>query len=135
MLLYKIGIIHSPYLTRRDAPRQGNLSQEECIIEVYEEFAPALHRLEEYNHLVILYWLHQANRKTLQVHPRGHGALKGVFASRSPDRPNPVGLSVVRLIQKQDRLLTVVGLDAIDGTPLLDIKGQADLPGSPQFLL
>lgn len=126
MRLQEIGIIHSPYLTRKDAPRQGHLSVEKCVIEVYEDFAPALYKIENYEHLVILYWLHQGTRETLQVYPRGKGDLKGVFATRSPDRPNPIGLSVVKLIAIEGRFLTVVGLDAIDHTPLLDIKPALD---------
>lgn len=122
MHLQEIGIIRSPYLTRKEAPRSGAMSDEICTIEVYEEFAESVEGVEEYDRLVILYWLHQAKRETLQVYPHGKSELKGVFASRSPDRPNPIGLSVVRLVQRRGRILKVVGLDAIDTTPLLDIK-------------
>ncbi|NSW82208.1 MAG: tRNA (N6-threonylcarbamoyladenosine(37)-N6)-methyltransferase TrmO [Syntrophothermus sp.] len=122
MNLITIGVIRSPYPTREEAPKSGYESVDECVIEVCEEFLPALEGVEEFDRLVVLYWLHQARRETLRVYPRGQSELKGVFASRSPDRPNPIGLSVVRLIEKERNKLRVVGLDALDGTPLLDIK-------------
>ncbi len=122
MNLIPIGTIHSPYPTREAAPKSGYESKDECIIEVFGDFAAALDGVEQFDRLVVLYWLHQARRDTLRVYPRGQSELKGVFASRSPDRPNPIGLSVVRLLKKERNMLQVVGLDAVDGTPVLDIK-------------
>ena len=122
MNLVAIGVIRSPYPTREAAPKSGYESKDECIIEVFGDFAAALDGVEQFDRLTVLYWLHQARRETLRVYPRGQSELKGVFASRSPDRPNPIGLSVVRLIEKKGNNLRVVGLDAIDETPLLDIK-------------
>jgi len=120
--LIPIGTIRSPYLSREAAPKSGYESGDECIIEVFGDFAAALDGVEQFDRLVVLYWLHQARRQTLRVYPRGQSELKGVFASRSPDRPNPIGFSVVRLIEKKGNELRVVGLDAVDGTPVLDIK-------------
>jgi tRNA-Thr(GGU) m(6)t(6)A37 methyltransferase TsaA len=95
-------------------------------VKVDNEFSQALAGLEEYSHIIVIYWLHQADtaRISLKVHPRGDKKLPlvGLFASRSPYRPNPVGLKVVRLLRRQDNILWVEGLDAIDGTPVIDIK-------------
>ena len=126
MLLREIGVIRSPYQNRKEAPRQWHLSDDICTIEIYPEFVPGLYRIEEHKHLIVLYWLHLGVRETLQVHPRGQGELTGVFATRSPDRPNPIGLSLVRLVERQEHILTVMGLDAIDGTPVIDIKWADD---------
>lgn len=95
-------------------------------VKVNGKFSQALEGLEEYSHIIIIYWLHQADvaRMALKVHPRGDKELPlvGLFASRSPYRPNPVGQKVVRLIRRQGNILWVEGLDAIDGTPVIDIK-------------
>lgn len=95
-------------------------------IKVDRKFSRALESLEEYSHIIVIYWLHQtdSNRISLEVHPRGDEKLPlvGLFASRSPYRPNPLGQKVVRLLRRQDDVLWVKGLDAINGTPVLDIK-------------
>ena len=95
-------------------------------IEVDDKFSQALEGLEEYSHIIVIYWLHQADaaRMALKVHPRGDKKLPlvGLFASRSPYRPNPVGEKAVRLLKRQGNILWVEGLDAIDGTPVIDIK-------------
>ncbi len=101
---------------------------EVSTIQIFEEFCKGLLGIEEYSHLIVLYWLHlrddELNRRTLRVVPRRHkGApLTGVFACRSPSRPNPIGLTVVRLESVEGCLLRVVGLDAVEGTPIIDIK-------------
>lgn len=87
----------------------------------------ALDGLEDFSHLFVLFWLHEitnANRKTMKVHPRGRSdmPLLGIFATRSPYRVNPIGLTRVKLLHKKDNILTVQGLDAFNGTPVLDIK-------------
>jgi tRNA-Thr(GGU) m(6)t(6)A37 methyltransferase TsaA len=97
-------------------------------IEIAPEHCPGLLGIEKYSHLIVLYWFHQRDndkhRKVLQVTPPRHpGApLTGVFACRSPSRPNPVGLSIVRLIEVNNCHLTVKGLDAFQGSPIIDIK-------------
>ena len=91
----------------------------------------ALDNLDEFSHIVILYWCHQSRRPTpLKVHPKRDETipLKGVFATRSPDRPNSIGETTVELLKRHKNVLTVKGLDAIDGTPVIDIKPY--LPGS-----
>ena len=86
----------------------------------------ALDNLDEFSHIIVLYWMHQhpPGQPPTKVHPRGNREipLKGVFATRSPNRPNPVGKAIVRLLQRQSNILRVEGLDAIDGTPVIDIK-------------
>ncbi len=85
----------------------------------------ALDNLDEFSHIIVLYWIHKSPRRApKKVHPRGNpqNKLMGVFATRSPDRPNPIGKSTVRLLERLDNVLKVRGLDAIDGSPVLDIK-------------
>lgn len=97
-------------------------------IEVLPEYCDGLHRLSEYKRAVILYWFHlrddETHRRTLQVVPRRHGEteLRGVFASHSPSRPNPIGLTEVELLRVEGCTLTVRGLDALVDSPILDIK-------------
>lgn len=97
-------------------------------ITLYPEYCPGLLDISQYTHLHILYWFHQRDnpkhRNTLQVVPKRHGEtqLRGVFASRSPSRPNPIALTQVELIKHQDCTLTVKGLDAFEGSPIIDIK-------------
>ena len=91
------------------------------------EFAEALDGINEFSHLFVLFWLHEISdeqRKTLKVHPRGRKDLPllGIFATRTNLRPNPVGLTLVELVKVEGNVLTVRGLDAFDGTPVLDIK-------------
>jgi len=95
----------------------------EIIID--SSLAEALDNLEEFSHIIVLYWLHKSpHRAPKKVHPKGNPGTEpmGVFATRSPDRPNPIGKTTVRLLERKDNVLKVQGLDAIDGTPVLDIK-------------
>lgn len=94
-------------------------------IEIRPELAQALDGIEKSSHIFIIFWLHKTeDRSVLRIHPRGDSdlPLTGVFATRSPARPNPIGLSIVQLLDRKDNVLEVKGLDAIDGTPVLDIK-------------
>ena len=93
-----------------------------CTIEIDGRWAPALKDVETCSHLVVLYWMDKARRDlTLQV-PRHYGEQRGTFALRSPARPNPIAMSVVKLLKVDGARLTVQGLDCLDGTPLIDIK-------------
>jgi tRNA-Thr(GGU) m(6)t(6)A37 methyltransferase TsaA len=95
-------------------------------IEILEEFSPALDGIEDFSHIIVLYWMHRLADLSgpLKVHPAGiqDSPLVGLFATRSPRRPNPLGLSTVRLLSRQDNRLQVAGLDALDGSPVIDIK-------------
>jgi len=92
-----------------------------------EDLAEALEGIEDFSHLFVIFWMHEISkeqRRTMKVHPRGRGdmPLLGVFATRTPHRPNPIGLTLVELLEVEGNVVTVRGLDAIDGTPILDIK-------------
>jgi tRNA-Thr(GGU) m(6)t(6)A37 methyltransferase TsaA len=102
--------------------------EEEAKIRMSEEFCAGLKGLSDFSHLIILYWIHlrdtEEERRTLAVSPRRHAANVhvGVFASRSPSRPNPIGLCVVELLKIEECALTVRGLDALKDSPIIDIK-------------
>jgi tRNA-Thr(GGU) m(6)t(6)A37 methyltransferase TsaA len=122
MELVSIGVINSPYRVKGDAPHQGRVSPTVSEIEIFPEYADGLKDIAERLHLIILYWLDRADRGTLTAIPPHSKKAHGVFATRSPDRPNPIGLAVVDLLGIDGARLTVRGLDAFDGTPVLDIK-------------
>jgi tRNA (adenine37-N6)-methyltransferase len=94
---------------------------------INEDLKEALSRIDEFSHIIVIYWMHKlppSQRSVIKVHPKGNQNLPlvGVFASRSPARPNPIGITTVKLMERRDNVLKVTGLDAIDGTPVLDIK-------------
>ena len=120
-----IGHIRSTLKERFGAPRQGWEGGPIATIEVDPDFRQALEGLEVGAELWIVTWLHESAREVLKVHPRGDmlSPLTGVFATRSPDRPNPIGLHRVTLLSIEDEThLEVQDMEAIDGTPILDIK-------------
>jgi tRNA (adenine37-N6)-methyltransferase len=119
-----IGVIRSPIKKADDAPKQGSEAGVKGQLIVAEQYRDALEGLSSGQRIVILYWMHLAARDRLRVHPRGDHSrpLKGVFATRSPHRPNPIAVDVVDILEIQGTTLTVRGLDAMDNTPLLDIK-------------
>ena len=122
MLLEPIGVIHTPYHRREDIPRQGRLSSELCEIEVFPKFADGLRDIEQCTHLFVIFWLHLGDRSRLTATPPHDGKEHGVFATRSPSRPNPLALDIVELLQVNENRLRVLGMDALDGSVLLDIK-------------
>ncbi len=126
--LHPIGYVRSPYKTRGDAPRQGRLSDTIAEIVIDPRYRVCLFRLEGTKRLIVLAWFDRSCRTTLRVTPPGTDVEHGVFATRSPDRPNPIGFSVVDLIGINDCVLEVRGLDSLDGTPVIDIK-----PYIPEF--
>ena len=115
-----IGIIHSPYKTKSDAPRQGNDTISK--IEIFKEFVQGLKDIEGFSHLHIFYWLHESKDYSLIVNTPWDDIPHGVFTTRSPHHPNPIGYSVAELVKRKDNILEVRGLDAIEGTPVIDIK-------------
>ncbi len=119
-----IGVIRSPVRNLEDAPKQGREGNVEAVLEVDERYGDAFLGLEPGQKIQVLYWMHLAERGRLKVHPRGDSsrALKGVFATRSPHRPNPIAVDVVEVAAIDGTSITVRGIDALDGTPLLDIK-------------
>lgn len=125
MELTPIGVIHSPYKERGDAPRQGRLSDNEIILEIFQDFADALKDVTRSSHIIVLYWGDRANRTVLQSRTPFSDIPVGVFASRSPNRPNPIAFCVADLLRQEGNRLIVRGVDALDGSPLLDIKAYA----------
>jgi tRNA-Thr(GGU) m(6)t(6)A37 methyltransferase TsaA len=120
--LKPIGIIHSPYRNREKAPYQGYKSEEIARIEVFKEFEEGLKDIEGFSHIIVIYWFHKSPAYHLLVKTPWDDTLHGLFATRSPHRPCPLGLTVAELVAREKNILKVKGLDAIDGTPLLDIK-------------
>jgi tRNA (adenine37-N6)-methyltransferase len=117
-----IGYVRSPYKEKKDAPRQGRLSDTVSEIIIDEKYLPGLDDVERKSHLIVLSWFDRADRTLLRATPPHEKIERGVFATRSPNRPNPVAFSVVDLIGCTGNILRVRGLDALDGTPVVDIK-------------
>ena len=120
--LYYIGRIRTPWKHRKDCPKNARESDAVCTIEVDPRWREGLKDTETCSHLVLLYWMDKAPRNLVLQVPGPYGAQHGTFALRSPARPNPIAMSVVRLLRVEGSTLSVVGLDCLDGTPLLDIK-------------
>jgi len=117
-----IGRIHTPWTTRQETPRQGRLDGPVCRIEIFDPWVPALQGLETYTDIEVIYWLHLSRRDLTLQSPKRDGAARGTFSLRSPVRPNPIATSMVRLVGIAANIVTVRGLDCLDGTPLLDLK-------------
>ncbi|MGZ3409436.1 MAG: tRNA (N6-threonylcarbamoyladenosine(37)-N6)-methyltransferase TrmO [Xanthobacteraceae bacterium] len=123
--LYYIGRIHTAWGRREDCPKNSREARESgaiCTIELDPRYAAGLKDVASSTHLLILYWMDQARRDLVLQAPRHYDAQRGTFALRSPVRPNPVAASVVELVKVDGNKLSVIGLDCIDGTPLIDIK-------------
>lgn len=122
-----IGVIHSPHTNPGATPIQPVFA---CgcrgTAEIFPEFADGLRDIEGFSHIYIIYHMHRAAPAQLLVKPFLHDALHGVFATRAPCRPNPIGLSIVRLERREGNVLYLDGVDVVDGTPLLDIKPYVD---------
>ena len=119
-----IGVVRSTLRDPADAPNQA-AGAPDAMIEIDTRFADALHRIEVGDELIVLTWLHLADRDVLQTHPMGEASipLTGVFSTRSPDRPNPIGVHRVTVTGREGpTALRVDALEAIDGTPIIDVK-------------
>ncbi len=128
ILFHPIGIIHTPFSETAGTPIQASRSTARGVVELYPEFAEGLQDLEGFSHIFLVYAFHESTGYSLLVKPFLDDKLHGLFATRFPSRPNPIGLSVVRLIMRTGISLDVEGVDMLDGTPLLDIK-----PYLPEF--
>ena len=120
--LYYIGRIRTPWKERKDCPKNARESGEICTIELDPRWAPALKDIETCTHLVVLYWMDRSRRDLVVQVPGHYKAGRGTFALRSPVRPNPIAMSVVKLVKVEGTTLSVIGVDCLDGTPLLDLK-------------
>lgn len=124
-----IGIIHSPFRTLEDMPIQPTgATGVKGTVQIFDEYRPGLKDLEGISHIILLYHFHRSQGFNLNVVPFMDSVLRGVFATRAPKRPNPIGLSIVQLDKIEDGILQVSNMDILDGTPLLDIK-----PYVPEF--
>jgi tRNA (adenine37-N6)-methyltransferase len=117
-----IGMIHSSFTDKAKTPIQASRSQAIGQVEIYPEFADGLKDIEVLSHIYLLYVFHESSGYKLQVKPFLDDKEHGIFATRYPYRPNPIGISIVKLISREGNILTVEGIDTLDGTPLLDIK-------------
>ena len=122
ILFHPIGIIHSPFTNTSGMPIQASRSQAKGVVEIYPEFVEGLQDIEGLSHIFLIYVFHESLGYSLLVKPFLDDQLHGVFATRYPYRPNPIGLSVVRLLARKENTLEIEGMDMLDGTPLLDIK-------------
>jgi tRNA-Thr(GGU) m(6)t(6)A37 methyltransferase TsaA len=119
-----IGVVRSELVDPAEAPKQGDEGAPEAIVTVGSDYAPSLEETAAGDEVILLTWFHLADRDVQTVHPRGDRSRPpaGVFATRSPDRPNPIGMHRVTVLAVEGNELRVSGLEAIDGTPVLDIK-------------
>ena len=125
----QIGIIHTPFKTPAGTPIQATGGAGvEAKVEIFPEYRQGLADLEGFSHIILIYLFHLAKAFQLKVKPFLDGELRGLFATRAPARPNPVGISVVRLVRINDEVLYIKDIDVVDKTPLLDIK-----PYIPEF--
>jgi tRNA-Thr(GGU) m(6)t(6)A37 methyltransferase TsaA len=120
--LHPIGYVRSPYKEKKDDPRQGRLSDTVSEIVIHDQYLAGLDDVERKTHLIVLSWFDRADRTVLRATPPHEGIEHGVFATRSPNRPNPIALCMVDLIERKGNILRVRGLDALDCTPVVDIK-------------
>jgi tRNA (adenine37-N6)-methyltransferase len=117
-----IGRIRTPWTSRVDTPRQGRHDGPVCRIEIFEPWVLALKGVDFYSHLEVIYWLHQSRRDLVLQSPKDNRSTRGTFSLRSPQRPNPIGTSIVRLVGVEGSTVFVRGLDCLDETPLIDLK-------------
>jgi tRNA-Thr(GGU) m(6)t(6)A37 methyltransferase TsaA len=119
-----VGYVRSDVTERGQAPRQGRDASVDASIEILIPYTDALNGIGQWSQLLVICWMHLADRDILAVHPRGNtnAPLTGVFGTRSPARPNPLSVYTVDLLSVYGNILYVKGIDAIDGTPVLDIK-------------
>jgi tRNA-Thr(GGU) m(6)t(6)A37 methyltransferase TsaA len=127
-LMRSIGVIHSPFTDKDKTPIQASRSQAVSMVEIFAEFAAGLRDIDGFSHVILLYAFHDSSGYSLLVKPFLDDQEHGLFATRHPCRPNPIGLSIVKLLSHRKNTLTVEGADVLDGTPLLDIK-----PYVPEF--
>jgi len=120
--LYFIGRIRTPWTRRQECPKNARESEAVCTVVLDPRWIEGLKGLESASHVILLYWMDQARRDLVLQSPRHYADQRGTFALRSPVRPNPIALSVARLLRIEGNTLSVVGVDCLDNTPLLDIK-------------
>src|SRR4030088_3564659 len=117
-----IGRIPTPWTSRLDAPRQGRQDGPVCRLEIFEPWVPALKGVDFYSNLEVIYWLHQSRRDLVLQSPKDNKSAGGTFSLRSPQRPNPLGTSIVKLVGIEGNTVLVRGLDCLDEKTLIDLQ-------------
>jgi tRNA-Thr(GGU) m(6)t(6)A37 methyltransferase TsaA len=122
-----IGTVHSPFKGREDIPRARCIDQQgfddvQGELEIFKEFEEGLQDIDGFSHIILLFAFHKSEQRSLIAHPPYDGQQRGVFSTRSPHRPNPLGATVLKLFGRKGNVLKVSGIDMIEGTPILDIK-------------
>jgi len=127
-ILFKpIGVVHSPFKNKQDIPQTkfrgpGAFDKIKGELEIFSEFKAGLKDIEGFSYLILIFNFHKSERGKLFAHPPFDNQQRGVFATRSPNRPNAIGMTIVKLLGKKDNILQVAGIDIIENTPILDIK-------------
>jgi tRNA-Thr(GGU) m(6)t(6)A37 methyltransferase TsaA len=121
-VMHPIGVIHSPFTDKFHTPIQSSRSKAIGKVELFSDFVDGLRDVEGFSHIILLYVFHCSSSYELHVKPFLDNQLRGLFATRHPCRPNPIGMSIVRLLSCQMNVLEIEGVDVLDNTPLLDIK-------------
>lgn len=127
IVMEPIGTVHSPFKRKEDIKKSRNTDPKgfddvHGELEILTNFAGGLKDIDGFSHIILIFAFHESTEKKLSAIPPYDGKKRGVFATRSPNRPNPIGFSVLRLIGREDNVLHVQGIDMIEGTPILDIK-------------
>lgn len=124
IIIKPIGVIRSEIKDPEDAPLFYTEGAPNAVLEIHPEYLDGLHRVKAGDEIIVITWLHLADRSVLKVHPRGDQSnpLTGVFLTRSPDRPNPIGLHRVEVLKIDSKRIHIGPIEAIDGTPVVDIK-------------
>lgn len=123
IIMHPIGIIHSPYTEKTNIPIQGRFKDDvEAWVELKKRYAPGLKDLNQFSHAILLYYFHKSQKVTIQGTPFLENTIHGIFAIRSPHRPNHIGLSIIKIKDIKENRLYFTQVDMLDGTPVLDIK-------------
>jgi len=122
-----IGIVHSPFRKKEDIDpslysNSVGFDRVQGELEIFKEYEPGLKDIEGFSHLIVIFFFHKSQGSKLETTPFGDDKIRGVFATRSPHRPNPIGLTTVKIIKRQGNLIKVAGIDMFEGTPILDLK-------------
>jgi len=123
IIMHPIGIIHSPYKENKDIPIQGTFKDRvEAWLELKDEYADGLRDLDKFSHAIIIYYFHRSHREEIEGRPFLEQNKHGIFAIRSPHRPNHIGFSIIKIKRIKANMVYFTEVDVLDGTPLLDIK-------------
>ena len=132
-----IGIIHSPYKNTNEIPSQGHLRESiEAIIEIDKKYKPAMKDIEGFSHMIVLFYFHKSTHTDMKGHPPWENDEHGVFALRSPHRPNHIGMTVIKVKEVRDKKIVFTNVDMLDETPVIDIKpyiGEFEKIKEPKF--